>query len=147
MKRITICLVGFAIAGSAVGQDVTLRINPGLWENTANIAVEMSMGGETMTIPAQVKTDQECVSDEDTTLDLSDFAQDGCSVTSVTQSGSTVTAVLACDTNGIQFNGNMTTTVADDGNSANTTIAANGSGPMGPVSMSGTVTGTRIGGC
>ena len=147
MKRLMICVAALAMSGSAVAQDVTLKINPGLWENDSEISLEMNMGGQTMTIPVQVTTDQECVTEAETKLDLSDFAEDGCSVADVVQAGNTVTATLSCNNDGMLLNGTITTTVAGDGNSATTTIAADGSSPMGPVSMSGDFTGTRLGGC
>ncbi|MEO0466120.1 MAG: DUF3617 family protein [Pseudomonadota bacterium] len=148
MKRSFIaCMFAVSAASTALAQDVTLEITPGMWENTANIAVEMDMGGQTMSIPAQVKTDQECVTEEDATLDLSDLTEDGCTVTDLKQTGNSVTAVLSCSSQGMTMDGEMTTNVSGDGNSATTSIDATGTSPMGNVAMSGTVTGKRIGDC
>lgn len=144
-------ILGLAVIGLALpsaAQDITLKINPGMWENAANISVELDMGGQTMTIPVSVDTDQECVTDEEATLDLSDFAEDGCSVDNVVQSGQTVSADLSCDADGVMMMGNMTTTVSADGNSAETEISATGTNPMGgAMNLSGTVSGKRVGGC
>ena len=147
MRLITLSSIALVFACSAMAQDITLRINPGLWENTADISVEMGMGGQTMSIPVRVDTVEECVSEAEATLDLDDLAEDGCTISNVSQSGQTVSANLSCATQGVEMDGTMTTTISNGGNSSSTTISATGSSPMGQMKMSGTVVGQRIGGC
>lgn len=150
MKRLALCAAALALfAAPALAQeDIDLAINPGMWENSSTIAMQMNMNGQTMDIPAQTQSTEECLSQEDARFSLNDVTDQGCTVSDVTQSDSSVSFSMSCEQDGMVMTGDMTMTVSEDGNSTFGEMTLNGAQPgMGTVDMTGTFAGTRTGDC
>lgn len=150
MKRLALTALVLALAPAAAlaQDDIDLRINPGMWENTSTISMQMDMNGQTMDIPAQTQSTSECLSDEDARFSLEDVTEQGCSVSNVNQTGNSVSFSMSCDQNGVAMTGEMTMTVSDDGNTTSGEMTLNGSQPgMGTMTMNGTFEGARSGDC
>lgn len=146
MRLISTLAIAAALGLPAAAQG--LKINPGEWEYTTEMTMVMDMNGQKMNMPAQVETESECVTEEDATFTVDDIAEEGCEITDLVETSSSLSFKMACAQDGMNMTGSVDVKATDGGNGTSASIVMNGNQPgVGTIDIDAKMTGKRIGAC
>jgi hypothetical protein len=134
-------------AGSALADG--LKIEPGLWKNETTVNTTVTTTENTMDMPAQTQSTEECISAEDATLDPNDTGMSACEVSNLVTTESDMSFDMACSQSGAVMTGQMKMSKNADGTKAEGTFSLMGSmtSKGTTVSVAGTLKSERVGGC
>ncbi len=149
MRMLTLSVAAaLVLAGGGHAQSAGMTINPGKWEYTTNMAMQMNMNGQAMDIPAQTETVEECVTPENATFSPDDVSREGCTVSNLQQTGTTMSFSMTCNSDGMMMNGDVSLSTGNGGDTSEALISLNGEQPgMGTIAINATMSGRRVGAC
>ncbi|MEZ5936626.1 MAG: DUF3617 family protein [Hyphomonadaceae bacterium] len=125
-----------------------LAAKPGKWESTTNMSMTLNVQGRTINVPGTGFTNSHCLKPDDAKFKASDLAREGCEVSNVTSTATSMKFDLKCDQGGAAMVGAMTFNMNSSRDSGEGTIAMSGSMPgQGAMAASGTIKSKRIGDC
>ena len=139
ISRIALAALCASLAFSAAA-DETPNIQPGEWENTSSV----KFTGE-IPIPEQSDTSTQCITAEDISNGAFMQDMDGCTVTNQDIRSDGMDMTMTCDQAGMSMT--MTADMEFGGDSMEGTIEGEMESPMGPMQMTVTLSGRRIGDC
>ena len=147
MKRLIITASTLLLtAAPALAENISLE--PGKWESTTTMSMEMTMNGQTMSMPIGPRSATRCVTPEDATFDPDNVMDENCTMTEYEQSGNTISFSIACTQDGMTMTGDMEMTLSDDRKSTSGSMTMIGSHPqVGQVNITGDVSGQHVGAC
>ncbi len=145
MRSIIMSVAAVCLVSGASSEGLTIK--PGMWAFDTTVSASMDLNGQSMPVPGQTQTREECISAEDATLDPEEIAQEGCEVSDVRSSAGKLSFTLSCNQNGMTMAGDMNMSRNGDGTSTSGDFNMTGSGQGMTMQVSGTVKGTRTGDC
>mgnify|MGYP006269557087 CR=1 FL=1 len=132
-------------AGAASAQEMTVK--PGMWTYDMTVSSSMEMNGETMPVPDRTESSEECISEEDATLNPKEMAQEGCDVSGVQGSANQVSFDMTCSQAGFVLTGVMNMSKNADGTQTSGNFNLTGTGRGMVMEVNGKVKGRRTGDC
>ncbi len=143
---LTAAFAGLALGGVAAADE--LAIEPGEWKTDVDISISLLANGQAVPLPPQNQTQTECLSAEDAVLSPADLAEDGCTVSDVKSTSTSLSFAMACAQNGVTLTGSMSVEKNADGTETTGSFSMEGEQPgVGKISLSGTLAGSRVGVC
>ena len=138
ITRFAIAALCASVALSAAAD--TPNIEPGEWENTSTVTFTSEFP-----IPDQSDTSTSCITEED--INNGDFMEDmeGCTITERDMRSDGMDYSMECDSGGMAMT--MTATMEFNGDTMEGTVEGDMESPMGPMEMTVTLDGRRIGDC
>lgn len=143
---ISSAVAAIALAGAASAQ--TFDLKPGEWTYETTINMTMEAQGQNMPMPAQNRTDTQCMSAEDASFDPATVLDGSCEASNVRSSGGTMSFDISCNQNGMTMTGDMSMTKNGAGTEATGDFNLSGEQPgVAKFDMKGSMTATRNGDC
>ncbi|MCA1804467.1 MAG: DUF3617 domain-containing protein [Xanthomonadaceae bacterium] len=140
MNKRLVC-AGFGLCGLLLASTgaVAMEVKTGLWESH----IETEIEGLPVSPPPM--THRNCVTEEDLVPQMQSPGQE-CEVLEHSTSGKTVTWRVQCKQDGMTMTGHGKIVYSGERYEGNVVMTMDG-GPMGPMKMTQTMTGRRIGDC
>lgn len=146
MRLLIASFAAVAFTGTAAAQ--TLSVNPGQWEYVTDMDMTLTMDGQTIPMPMEQDVSTECLTAEDAVLDPQELAQNGCSISNVQTTATTMSFDMNCSQDGMTMTGDASVVVSNGGNAADLTMNMSGNAPgQGSMSMSVDMKTKRLGAC
>ncbi len=147
MRRVILpALAGLTLTGLANAQ--TFDLKPGEWTYNTTINMTMEAQGRNMPMPAQNRTDTQCMSADEASFDPATVLDGSCEASNVRSSGGTMSFDITCEQNGMTMTGDMSMTKNGDGTEAAGDFNLVGEQPgVAKFDMTGSMTATRNGDC
>ena len=146
MRLLIASFAAVAFTGTAAAQ--TLSVNPGQWEYVTDMDMTLTMDGQTIPMPMDQDVSTECLTAEDAVLDPQELAQNGCSISNVQTTSTTMTFDMNCSQDGMTMSGDASVVVSNGGDAADLTMNMSGTAPgQGSMSMSVDMKTKRLGAC
>ncbi|MAK62835.1 MAG: hypothetical protein CMK09_17845 [Ponticaulis sp.] len=148
MFRQTAIISALLVAGTLGAQAQEISISKGQWTTNTSFTGTMTMGGNTMPVPAQNDSQTQCFkTEEDTTFSPDMMGLEGCNTSNVVSGKNSMSFDVACTQDGMDMTGNMSFTIAADKNSLEGTMNLSSDSNGMTVALDGTFDGQRTGDC